>query len=89
MSCLRHLLFQALSKLLSCNCKRINHFRPDIVNLLKSLQDFDGAFRAIVKVRLFTVPSFDEVQAKIPYARVNHNKYMVSLFRKEIKKAIA
>jgi len=54
------------------------HTRPDIVKFLKSFQAIDGAFGADVKVRLFTVPSFDEKQAEIPFARVNHNKYMVT-----------
>ena len=53
--------------------------RPDIVRFLKSFQAVDGAFGADVKIRLFTVPAFDEKQAKIEFARVNHNKYMVSL----------
>lgn len=54
------------------------HTRSDIITMLKSLQAMDGAFKANVKVRLFTVPSFDAKQAKIPFARVNHNKYMVT-----------
>jgi phospholipase D3/4 len=29
-------------------------------------------------VKLFTVPSFSPEQAKIPFARVNHNKYLVT-----------
>jgi len=28
--------------------------------------------------KLFVVPSFTPFQAKIPYGRVNHNKYMVT-----------
>ena len=28
--------------------------------------------------KLFIVPAFTEAQAKIPFARVNHNKYMVT-----------
>lgn len=54
------------------------HTRPDIVRFLKSFQAVDGAFGADVKIRLFTVPAFDEKQAKIEFARVNHNKYMVT-----------
>lgn len=27
---------------------------------------------------MFVVPAFTEAQAKIPYSRVNHNKYMVT-----------
>ena len=30
------------------------------------------------RVRLFTVPSFSPGQAAIPFARVNHNKYLVT-----------
>ncbi len=29
-------------------------------------------------MKLFTVPSFSPEQAKIPFARVNHNKYLVT-----------
>merc|ERR1711962_892208 len=54
------------------------HTRPDIITFLKGLQAIDGAFGANFKVKLFTVPSFTEKQAKIPYSRVNHNKYMVT-----------
>jgi len=28
--------------------------------------------------KLFVVPAFTELQARIPFARVNHNKYMVT-----------
>lgn len=31
-----------------------------------------------VEVKLFVVPSFTEEQSKIPFARVNHDKYMVT-----------
>ena len=29
-------------------------------------------------MKLFTVPAFTPAQEKIPFARVNHNKYMVT-----------
>ena len=32
----------------------------------------------LCQVRLFTVPAFTPDQNKIPFARVNHNKYMVT-----------
>jgi len=54
------------------------HTRRDIVTFLKSFQAIDGAYGADIKVRLFTVPAFDEKQEKIPFSRVNHNKYMVT-----------
>jgi len=54
------------------------HTRPDIVSFLQSFSSLDGAFGADIKVKLFTVPAFDPQQAQIPYARVNHNKYMVT-----------
>ena len=28
--------------------------------------------------KLFVVPTYSKAQAKIPYSRVNHNKYMVT-----------
>ncbi|KAJ8308717.1 hypothetical protein KUTeg_013591 [Tegillarca granosa] len=31
-----------------------------------------------IQVRIFVVPAFTEAQKKIPYGRVNHNKYMVT-----------
>ena len=31
-----------------------------------------------IKVKMFTVPAFTPSQEKIPFARVNHNKYMVT-----------
>ncbi|XP_014670269.1 PREDICTED: phospholipase D3-like isoform X2 [Priapulus caudatus] len=54
-----------------------NHSRPDLPKYLLSLQVLTGALRANVETKLFEVPSTD-AQRKIPYARVNHNKYMVT-----------
>jgi phospholipase D3/4 len=31
-----------------------------------------------IQVKLFVVPAFSPSQAQIPFARVNHNKYMVT-----------
>ena len=57
-----------------------DHTRPDLHKYLKSLTDLDGLNRGKVSVegRLFKVPAFTPAQAKIPFARVNHNKYMVT-----------
>ncbi|XP_072932846.1 5'-3' exonuclease PLD3-like isoform X2 [Epargyreus clarus] len=47
-------------------------------HFLHSLAAFSGAYpRVDIQVRRFIVPS-TPVQDKIPYARVNHNKYMVT-----------
>ena len=55
------------------------HTRPSMWRYLASLQDLTGVHRgAKITVRRFTVPSFDPSQAGIPFARVNHNKYMVT-----------
>ena len=35
-------------------------------------------FSFFQQVKLFTVPAFSPAQEKIPFARVNHNKYMVT-----------
>uniref|UniRef100_G3VES0 5'-3' exonuclease PLD3 n=1 Tax=Sarcophilus harrisii TaxID=9305 RepID=G3VES0_SARHA len=48
--------------------------RPFLLSLA-ALQDNHTHYD--VQVRLFVVPS-NETQARIPYARVNHNKYMVT-----------
>jgi phospholipase D3/4 len=32
----------------------------------------------MIRVKLFTVPAFTPAQAAIPFARVNHNKYLVT-----------
>ncbi|KAF7232726.1 hypothetical protein EG68_07359 [Paragonimus skrjabini miyazakii] len=45
---------------------------------LSSLKALDGIGRGQIRVRYFIVPSFTEDQKSIPYARVNHNKYMVT-----------
>jgi len=37
----------------------------------------DNHTHSDIQVKLFVVPA-DESQARIPYARVNHNKYMVT-----------
>nr|CAD7430678.1 unnamed protein product [Timema monikensis] len=55
-----------------------NHTRPAMLNFLSSLRQISYSFPGVVlEVKLFVVPS-TEAQSKIPYARVNHNKYMVT-----------
>lgn len=55
-----------------------NHTRKAAQYFLRSLIDINGAYRGVVvEVKWFEVPSTPE-QAKIPFARVNHNKYMVT-----------
>lgn len=55
------------------------HTRPSMVKYLKSLQDLDGLDSHVhIKVKLFKVPAFTPEQAKIPFGRVNHNKYLVT-----------
>ena len=56
-----------------------DHTRPAMVRFLRSLADLDGDNpRVDIQVKLFTVPAFTPDQKKIPFARVNHNKYMVT-----------
>ena len=55
------------------------HTRPSMLRYLRSLSDLTGSSpRVDIQVKLFTVPSFTPAQEKIPFARVNHNKYMVT-----------
>lgn len=54
------------------------HTKPTMFNFLKSLQALNGARKADIQVKMFHVPAFTPDQARIPYARVNHNKYMVT-----------
>ncbi|NXK46926.1 PLD3 Phospholipase, partial [Chauna torquata] len=54
------------------------HSKAAMFPFLKSLAAVaDNRTRYSVEVRLFVVPA-SAAQAKIPYARVNHNKYMVT-----------
>ncbi|KAK2176723.1 hypothetical protein NP493_644g05000 [Ridgeia piscesae] len=55
-----------------------NHTNPDMMKYLHSLAALSGAMKATVSVKLFQVPSYTEAQKQIPFARVNHNKYMVT-----------
>merc|ERR1712037_1001189 len=55
------------------------HTRPAIARFLRSLADLSGSYPKVdIEVKVFTVPSFTPDQEKIPFARVNHNKYMVT-----------
>ncbi|XP_056630721.1 5'-3' exonuclease PLD3-like isoform X1 [Diorhabda sublineata] len=55
-----------------------NHSRPSEDNFLKSLSDINNAYPGVsLEIRRFIVPA-NKDQQKIPFARVNHNKYMVT-----------
>ncbi|ENN72293.1 hypothetical protein YQE_11036, partial [Dendroctonus ponderosae] len=55
-----------------------NHSRSAEDYFLKSLADVNQAYPGVsIEVRRFIVPA-DKNQRKIPFARVNHNKYMVT-----------
>ncbi|XP_065170426.1 5'-3' exonuclease PLD3-like [Atheta coriaria] len=55
-----------------------NHSRPSEDYFLKSLSAITDAYpKVTVSVRRFIVPANSD-QQKIPFARVNHNKYMVT-----------
>jgi len=55
------------------------HTRPSITRYLNSLSSLSGTHPNVdIQVKMFTVPSFTPDQAKIPFGRVNHNKYMVT-----------
>ncbi|RXG59183.1 Phospholipase D3 [Armadillidium vulgare] len=57
-----------------------NHTREDMVRWLKSLQDLSGKNWPSISIetKLFVVPTFSKEQSELPFARVNHNKYMVT-----------
>ncbi|XP_041353622.1 5'-3' exonuclease PLD3-like [Gigantopelta aegis] len=57
-----------------------SHTEKNMPVFLKSFDDLGKMDypKMDVKVKMFVVPSFTPEQAKIPYARVNHNKYMVT-----------
>ena len=56
-----------------------DHTRPAMLRYLASLQALsDVSTKLDIQVKLFSVPSFTPQQKKIPFARVNHNKYMVT-----------
>jgi len=52
--------------------------RKNYLHFLKSLEDLNQAYPWVdIKIKMFEVPSTPD-QSKIPFARVNHNKYMVT-----------
>ncbi|XP_012223859.1 5'-3' exonuclease PLD3-like [Linepithema humile] len=54
------------------------HSRPSESYFLKSLQDLTRSYQNVkIEVRRFVVPTDSQLD-KIPFARVNHNKYMVT-----------
>ncbi|XP_059618534.1 5'-3' exonuclease PLD3-like isoform X2 [Phlebotomus argentipes] len=55
-----------------------NNSRPAEDYFLRSLEDISEAYKNVnVQIKRFIVPKSDD-QARIPFARVNHNKYMVT-----------
>nr|CAH0106034.1 unnamed protein product [Daphnia galeata] len=55
------------------------HTTPAMAPFLKSLADISKVYPNVdVQVKIFVVPAFSPDQEKIPFARVNHNKYMVT-----------
>ncbi|KAI4457676.1 phospholipase d - related [Holotrichia oblita] len=54
------------------------HSRKSADNFLKSLADISNSYPKVsIEIRRFIVPATKE-QKQIPFARVNHNKYMVT-----------
>lgn len=54
-----------------------DHSPSDMMGFLRSLQALNSTYEAPLEVKLFKVPSTAQ-QAEIPFARVNHDKYMVT-----------
>ncbi|XP_070536002.1 5'-3' exonuclease PLD3-like [Ptychodera flava] len=54
------------------------HTEPEMLNFLRSIAELDRAVKGRIEVKLFTVPAYTEAQKLLEYARVNHNKYMVT-----------
>ncbi|CAG2108596.1 unnamed protein product [Medioppia subpectinata] len=57
-----------------------NYTRESLLIFLHSLAAFNDEkiFGATIEVKLFVVPTFTPFQASIPYARMYHDKYMVT-----------
>ncbi|KFD71627.1 hypothetical protein M514_16147 [Trichuris suis] len=56
-----------------------NHTKLMMFGFLHSLSAFGASLGPdMVQIKLFTIPSYTERQAKIPFSRVNHNKYVVT-----------
>ncbi|KAF8795924.1 5'-3' exonuclease PLD3 like protein [Argiope bruennichi] len=54
-----------------------NHTKPTMMSFLRSLNALNSDVFDI-EVKIFVVPTYTEAQARIPFSRVNHNKYMVT-----------
>ncbi|CAK9293823.1 unnamed protein product [Gordionus sp. m RMFG-2023] len=54
------------------------HSNPKTLHFLKSLYELTFTGLADIQIRILVIPSFNDKQKKIPYARVNHNKIMVT-----------
>ncbi|XP_015908703.1 5'-3' exonuclease PLD3 isoform X2 [Parasteatoda tepidariorum] len=54
-----------------------NHTKPTMMSFLRSLNSLNSDLFDI-EIKIFVVPTYTEAQSRIPFARVNHNKYMVT-----------
>ncbi|OQV15594.1 Phospholipase D3 [Hypsibius exemplaris] len=55
-----------------------NHTNPAIVFHLRSLLALNGVTKGKIEIKWFEVPAFTPEEKTIPFARVNHNKYMLT-----------
>lgn len=57
-----------------------SHVKPEELMWYRSLDDIQSPalHGGGIEVRMLKVPAFDDFQSKIPYARVKHDKYMVT-----------
>ncbi|CAD5226373.1 unnamed protein product [Bursaphelenchus okinawaensis] len=61
-----------------------DHSRPEMLGFLRSLREINSVLphregkQGKINVKLFTVPKDEPYQKQLPFARVNHNKYMVT-----------
>ncbi|KAI3384669.1 hypothetical protein SNEBB_009045 [Seison nebaliae] len=55
------------------------HTSNDMIIYLKNLASLHHLRHQVqIEVKLFNVPCYDMIQCQIPFARVNHNKYLVT-----------
>ncbi|KAM7536163.1 hypothetical protein Aperf_G00000090146 [Anoplocephala perfoliata] len=54
------------------------HTSPNLRHYMRAIRALNGVNGAILRIRFFVVPSVTSEQRSIPFARVNHNKYMVT-----------
>lgn len=53
--------------------------KSSMFHYLKSLAALNNTWKGVsISVRLFCVPSFSQAQYRIPFSRVNHDKYMLT-----------